>query len=215
MKGSGIMYSTMQSVTSLIVIVVSFVCLWVLFQKAGEKGWKAIIPFYNAYLTYKLFWKKSMFWVALIISVLVTALTMGVYASHLDDMVNITNTAANELGIDADALDRGELNMTEEELNQAAQDYADRMEYELDNGIDNSLANAFIAAFENISSLDVILIVLIFILSIAMFVISILSCVNMSKSFGHGGGYAVGLIFLPIIFLLILAFGKSQYVKRS
>ena len=34
---------------------------------------------------------------------------------------------------------------------------------------------------------------------------------KISKSFGHGAGYTVGLIFLPMIFTLILGFGKSQY----
>ncbi len=35
---------------------------------------------------------------------------------------------------------------------------------------------------------------------------------DLSKSFGHGVGFTLGLIFLPIIFLPILAFGGSQYV---
>jgi len=34
----------------------------------------------------------------------------------------------------------------------------------------------------------------------------------MSYSFGHGVGYALGLIFLPPIFLLILAFDDSVYI---
>ena len=34
---------------------------------------------------------------------------------------------------------------------------------------------------------------------------------DLSKSFGHGIGFTLGLIFLPPIFLLILAFGSSQY----
>ncbi len=205
----------MQNTVALIVSIIAIVCMWVLFQKAGEKGWKAIIPFYNAYVAYKLFWKKSMFWVTLIIAVLIFALTMGVYMSHLDDMINITNTAANELGIDPDDLVNGNLNMTDEEIEQAAQDYANRMEYELDNGMENPVANAFIAAFKNITPVDIILIILISVLSIVMLVINIIYNVRLSQSFGHGGGYAVGLIFLSTIFLLILAFGKSQYTKRN
>ena len=36
---------------------------------------------------------------------------------------------------------------------------------------------------------------------------------KLSKSFGHGFGFTLGLIFLNPIFLLILAFGKSsQYI---
>lgn len=205
----------MQNIVSLIIGIIGIVCMWVLFQKAGEKGWKAIIPFYNAYVAYKLFWKKSMFWVTLVIALLISGLTMGVYLSHMGDIVNITNTAANELGIDPEDLARGDLNMTDEEIEQAAQDYANRMGDELDSGIDNPIADAFIAAFKNITPVDIALVVLLIILSIVIFVINIIYDVRLSKSFGHGGGYAVGLIFLPTIFMLILAFGKSQYTKAE
>jgi len=34
---------------------------------------------------------------------------------------------------------------------------------------------------------------------------------KLAKAFGHGVGYTIGLIFLPFIFLLIIAFGKSEY----
>lgn len=34
-----------------ILLIVSY---WKLFNKAGEKGWKAIIPIYNDYVRYKL-----------------------------------------------------------------------------------------------------------------------------------------------------------------
>jgi uncharacterized membrane protein YhaH (DUF805 family) len=35
---------------------------------------------------------------------------------------------------------------------------------------------------------------------------------DLSKSFGHGFGFTLGLIFLSLIFYLILGFGGSQYV---
>ncbi|MGN1095283.1 MAG: DUF5684 domain-containing protein [Eubacteriales bacterium] len=34
---------------------------------------------------------------------------------------------------------------------------------------------------------------------------------GVSKSFGHGAGFTVGLILLTIIFQLILSFGSSEY----
>lgn len=37
---------------------------------------------------------------------------------------------------------------------------------------------------------------------------------GISKKFGHGIGFTVGLIFLPFIFLPILAFGSSEYVDK-
>lgn len=44
-------------------------------------------------------------------------------------------------------------------------------------------------------------------------VIGIIVLNDLSKSFGKGSGFTVGLIFLNIIFFPILAFGKSQYTK--
>jgi hypothetical protein len=43
-------------------------------------------------------------------------------------------------------------------------------------------------------------------------VFTIMLYVALSKSFGHGVGFALGLIFLNPIFILILGFGSSQYV---
>ena len=43
-------------------------------------------------------------------------------------------------------------------------------------------------------------------------VILIIVWVDLSKSFGHGVGFAIGLIFLPYIFLLILGFGSDRYL---
>lgn len=43
-------------------------------------------------------------------------------------------------------------------------------------------------------------------------VIQIIMCVKLSKAFGHGGGFACGLIFLNTIFIYILAFGSSEYI---
>jgi hypothetical protein len=44
------------------------------------------------------------------------------------------------------------------------------------------------------------------------FVIMILTVVSFAKSFGKGGGFAAGLIFLPVIFYPILGFGEAKYI---
>jgi len=48
--------------------------------------------------------------------------------------------------------------------------------------------------------------------SLALLVISIIVLNDVSKSFGHGGGFTVGLVLLSIIFWFILWLGKSQYL---
>ena len=41
---------------------------------------------------------------------------------------------------------------------------------------------------------------------------AIITMVKLAKAFGKSGGFAVGLIFLSIIFYCILAFGDAQYI---
>jgi hypothetical protein len=43
-------------------------------------------------------------------------------------------------------------------------------------------------------------------------VISILMMIGLAKSFDRGAGFAIGLIFLPPIFALILSYGSDRYV---
>ena len=48
--------------------------------------------------------------------------------------------------------------------------------------------------------------------AIAVLVIMIITMVKLAKVFGKSGGFAVGLVFLTLIFEAILAFGDSEYV---
>ncbi|WP_462392071.1 DUF5684 domain-containing protein [Clostridium cadaveris] len=43
------------------------------------------------------------------------------------------------------------------------------------------------------------------------FILSIILWYNLSKAFGKGIGFTLGLIFLDVIFLFILAFGSNEY----
>jgi len=46
----------------LIIFIILVVSLWKIFTKAGEEGWKAIIPFYNTYILFKITWEVKYFW---------------------------------------------------------------------------------------------------------------------------------------------------------
>lgn len=50
---------------------------------------------------------------------------------------------------------------------------------------------------------------------IAILVLTIVSKVKLGKAFGQETGFIIGLILLPSIFDLILAFGKSTYVREE
>ena len=102
-------------ILDLIIAILTVVAQWKIFEKAGEAGWKSIIPFYNAYILFKIAWGNG--WLFLL---------------ELIPFVNI--------------------------------------------------------------------------------VISIIVWVKLAKAFGQSGAFAVGLIFLPNIFQLILGFGNYAYI---
>jgi hypothetical protein len=56
---------------------------------------------------------------------------------------------------------------------------------------------------------------ILFLIPLVNIVVWIILLVDMSKSYGHGVGFALGLIFLGWIFWLILGFGESRYLGPS
>lgn len=99
----------------IIALVLAIIAMWKIFTKAGEKGWKSLIPFYNWYILAKI---------------------------------------------------------------------ADGNGWKF----------------------------LLLIIPIVDIVFSIMLLHRLSKSFGKGTGFTVGLIFLPNIFYLILGLGSAQYI---
>ncbi len=54
--------------------------------------------------------------------------------------------------------------------------------------------------------------ILLMLVPIANVIVAIMLYINFAKAFGKSGAFAVGLIFLNIIFMAILAFDSSEYV---
>ena len=142
-------------IISLALTALAIIAYWRIFVKAGEEGWKAIIPFYNAYTAMKLFWKTSIFWIVI---------GLGVGASIGYGMASY--------GVVALAIYGGGGNAA-------------------------VMVIGFILAFG---------------CGITAFVLEIMFLNRVSKAFGHGAGFTVGLVFLNFIFILILAFSKSERV---
>ncbi len=55
---------------------------------------------------------------------------------------------------------------------------------------------------------------LLFLVPLVNIVVAIIMYVDLAKAFGKGIGFALGMIFLSVIFLPILAFGDAQYRGR-
>jgi len=131
---------TTAVIIELVFYVLRIIAGWKVFVKAGEKGWKSLIPIYNQIIQYKLTWKPIM-----LVPLLVLTIAGGV-------LVSLSNTVCVVIG---------------------------------------------------------------FILVLAALVIEIIGLHKLSKAFGHGGGFTIGLIFLEGLFWLILGFSKSRYVGNT
>lgn len=64
----GVAGSIAYIVICLILMVLQFASMWILFTKAGEKGWHALVPVYNMFRWYKIVWGGS-YWMLLLMFV--------------------------------------------------------------------------------------------------------------------------------------------------
>ncbi len=46
--------------------VLQVIAYWRIFTKAGQPGWKSIIPFYNTFIQYRITWDTTYFWIWLV-----------------------------------------------------------------------------------------------------------------------------------------------------
>lgn len=97
----GIIGSTV--IFSFIILALWYILLviagWKIFEKAGEKGWKSLIPFYNIYILYKIVNMKGWFWGMLCLSILtyIIMLATGYNPSMTTAQMSVYNYAANPL----------------------------------------------------------------------------------------------------------------------
>lgn len=56
------------------------------------------------------------------------------------------------------------------------------------------------------------LLFLLLLIPAANFVVLIILWVKLAQSFGYSAAFAIGLLFLPIIFLPMMAFGNNRYI---
>ncbi len=146
-----------SSMINLAVLVLTVIAYWMVFEKAGEAGWKALIPFYNEYILYKVSGKKNLFWWQLACQIL------GIIASIVMVVAGIFLIIS---------------------LFGGDYDYS----YGLFFGSCAVLAATAIAGL----------------------VLRIFQCIGLTKAFGISGGYAVGLVLIPVVFYCILAFSSNM-----
>lgn len=128
-------------IAGLVILVLTIIAMWRIFTKAGEKGWKSIIPIYSSFILFRIAGRN--FWKYLGIVVL-----SNLFSSFAQSTTGVVSTILIVL----------------------------------------ACASAIWGIVEFIRFLH-----------------------GLSKNFGHGAGFTVGLFFLNTIFLLVLGLGSSQY----
>ena len=56
------------SIVAAVYIIIQIIAYWRIFTKAGESGWKCLVPVLSQYTAFKIVWKPFMFFAALIIA---------------------------------------------------------------------------------------------------------------------------------------------------
>ncbi|MBR3281478.1 MAG: hypothetical protein IKI57_06580 [Clostridia bacterium] len=84
--------------------IMGLVGLWKIFTKAGEKGWKALIPIYNAYILFKISGKKFLKYVILTIIfticyILMMVGSVGIMLGSLSAVAGGSTDAVGSMGI--------------------------------------------------------------------------------------------------------------------
>lgn len=60
--------SMVVNIASIAITVFTIVCMWKVFTKAGEGGWKILIPIYNVYIQFKIANAKKRFWACFLLT---------------------------------------------------------------------------------------------------------------------------------------------------
>lgn len=55
--------------------ILQIIANWNIFTKAGETGWKSIIPIYGDYVSYKIAWQTSYFWLSFILGIVISCIS--------------------------------------------------------------------------------------------------------------------------------------------
>ena len=122
------------------IYIIFIIAMWKIFTKAGEAGWKSLIPIYNVYVYCKIIGVN--FWIWILAIPFAVGLVAGIIFG------------------------------------------------------------------DNQSAIDTVT-------SICSLVVTIYMSIKLGKSFNKGTGFIIGLVVFPVIFQLILAFGRSKYVGNK
>lgn len=173
-------------------------------KKAGEKGWKGWIPFYNDFIMYKIvglngFWVLIRVFASIMSSIYLISVIFTLFMLNDDLQVYMEDYNYNSSRIESS------YNISTSKSSNSSEAIQDARYY-LNNDLIHQPKYTIISAFLSIISFAIRF------ASIATFVLRIFFAIKIAKAYDLKGGYVAGVILVPTIFLLIIGFGKSKYV---
>lgn len=66
--------------------ILQIIANWNIFTKAGEAGWKSLIPIYGDYVSYKIAWQTSYFWLSFILGIVASYVS----SANLNESIFLT-----------------------------------------------------------------------------------------------------------------------------
>lgn len=165
-------------------------------KKVGEATWKAWIPLYSDYIMYKIVNLKRFLIIFKVVYVIITIIYLSLSLAYVH---NITERADEFVN---DATNSSYTTRTKSDGVKVVTSVKSTSSYEENDFVDNSVGGLFGLMFMGFFNS---------LFGIAVFVINILFAINISKTYGLGGGTIAGMILIPQIFILIIGFGNSKY----
>jgi hypothetical protein len=215
----------MASLLSTAISIFSVVCMWMVFEKAGEPGWQAIIPIWNAWVLAKIANKKWTFWVQLIAS---GVLTVTILALTVMSFTNLaSNTAITDdfyYGDDyyydeydyydfEDDYSASELSLVKNHNTANLASYDEYYDYDSDF---QDPAAALDEALEDISIILILGLIIPFILILPMIAVHFIQNMGLAQAFGQHWAFAFLLTFVKPVGMGILAFSDNiHYIGRD
>ena len=162
--------------------IITMVGLWGVFEKVGESGWKSLIPFYNLFVLTRITKRPRWLFWIIVVIWIIVLLSYGITLKLFASFVNFASLLATISGASA--------------------------HFPLTDLAGNIIAMSMMTLIF-MAGVSPILTVLIILMTI---LIHCLIMFNLAKTFGRSQITGIGLVFLPMVFVPILGFGKAQYI---
>lgn len=208
----------MASLLSTAISIFSIVCMWMVFEKAGEAGWQALIPIWNAWILAKIANRKWTFWVQQIAGILLSIF----FIIAIISMVNLSMSTPEYYG-DHEYNDEYYYDYEEDYVSFIDETPAitnlstvASVEDELTDEEMAMIEDSVDALLEESSGALIALIVVIvlpFLFILPLMIVNLCQYIGLSEAFGLHWAFALVLLFFNPVGLGILAFAKEiQYV---